>query len=383
MDKIEELRQKELEVQKKQLFAQRVTAAASVANAVAAHKQAAATKEIQQQMAADAERNKLHQMLMAVQHEKMAEEQRLTNFRNIILTTLPLLKDEEEKKQYLTEQLLPKLKEEVAVPHLTPISVMSGIAGNTILESYLAYEAGQELKDFLSAGKKLNERTIEWNEKSKIQEKKSNELKEAQTKLSKIDKPFESSDVMAILGFLVLGRLVLWCLDSSATEQTEELFGGGLVVLIVAYFWQKRRRIKTLKAKIKSLGSLDDLPLKRERAELDEKSKFQTQNTDFIRSQIIGYLIGTQVFREIITGDPRSELLKIVTMFLEPCIVDLQSFLPPSSRLPASHFAQYFISDADVENFRKGQSTIENDLKSSLVLDYQNQTIILRNQGTV
>src|SRR5690606_33374164 len=40
--------------------------------------------------------------------ERMAEEQRTTNFRQTVLATVPLLK-EEERPQYLIEQLLPLL----------------------------------------------------------------------------------------------------------------------------------------------------------------------------------------------------------------------------------------------------------------------------------
>lgn len=60
---------------------------------------------------------------------------------------------------------------------------------------------------------------------------------------------------------------------------------------------------------------------------------------------------------------------------------DVQSFLPPSARLSVGHYAQCFFSEADVQNFRKGQSTVENRLTKILTPDYQNQTIALGNQG--
>jgi hypothetical protein len=56
-----------------------------------------------------AETTARHQRDMAEHQRLMAEEQRLSNLRNTILATLPLLK-EEEKAQYLMEQLLPRIK---------------------------------------------------------------------------------------------------------------------------------------------------------------------------------------------------------------------------------------------------------------------------------
>lgn len=115
-DRFEELRRKEVELQEKQLFAQRVTAAASVANAAAAAHQAATLSAMQSDLNEAAEAAAHHQRKMAehqreiAEHQReMAEEQRVANFRNTVLTALPLLKDE-EKTQYLTEQLLPRIK---------------------------------------------------------------------------------------------------------------------------------------------------------------------------------------------------------------------------------------------------------------------------------
>ncbi len=108
----EEQRQEELELQKKQLFAQRVGAAAAVASAAAAAQTAAEVERMRREASAAAEATARHQYLMAIQQqemaerqEQMAEDQRITNFRQTVLTTLPLLK-EEEKAQYVIEQLM-------------------------------------------------------------------------------------------------------------------------------------------------------------------------------------------------------------------------------------------------------------------------------------
>ena len=108
-DSFEQLRRKEVELQAKQLTAQRIIAAAAVANAAATAHQAATIRSMQQDLNDAARATAKHQRDMAEQQRLMAEEQRLSNFRNTILTTLPLLK-EEEKAQYLTEQLLPRIK---------------------------------------------------------------------------------------------------------------------------------------------------------------------------------------------------------------------------------------------------------------------------------
>ena len=140
-DDFEELRRREAEIQEKQLTAQRVTAAASVVNALATADQAAtlakmgrafqdaaeatakhqrevaeATAEHQREIADQQSEMAEHQREIA-EHQRemadlqcsMAENQSVTNFRNTILTTLPLLK-EEDKAQYFAEQLLPRVK---------------------------------------------------------------------------------------------------------------------------------------------------------------------------------------------------------------------------------------------------------------------------------
>lgn len=404
MDKIEEIRQKELEVQKKQLFAQRVTAAASVASAVAAHKQAAATEEIQHQIAADSERNRLHQMLMAVQQEKMAEEQRLTNFRNTILATLPLLKDEEEKRQYLTEQLLPKLKEGIDVPKLSPIAVISLVAdkwnSKGTLNNCLENEAGQDLKNLLSDGKDLLERTERWIEKHKAREKKVNEFQEAQGRLNKLERPFGFRDIVKITLWAILIFLISYIAfsaiftsgnDTTAQEDSQylkspsydavyldaahSLFPGSIVLGTILHFWLKRRKTTNLKAKVKLLTPPDDLPLKKEKEEMEKKFKLQDEKWEPLRPQIANFIM--ECNQEFIKGDPRSVLLEIIAAFLKSRVNELQSFLPPSSRLSEGHYAQYFIDEADVQKFREGQATIENDLKKLLLPFYRGQRIVL------
>ena len=394
MDKLEEIRQKELEVQKKQLFAQRVTAAASVASAVAAHKQAAATKEIQQQMAADAERNKLHQMLMAVQQKQMADDQRLTNFRTTVLATLPLLKDAEEKKQYLTEQLLPKLKDEIDVPKISPIAVISLAAdrwsNDGTLKKILENEEGQDLETFLSTGKDLLERTGKWMEECSVREKQVSEFREAEAKLGRLQKRFGFLDAVKIglwtlLLMFIFGIISAGLTDNGTSQQeltnsddfNAALFCGSTAFGALLHFCLKRRKIKKLKAKVKLLTPPDDLQLKKEREEIVKKFKSQDEKWEVFKPRIVNIIM--KYNKDFITGDPHSVLLEIITVFLKSRVNELQSFLPPNSRLSESHYAQYFIDEADARNFRDGLTTIENDLKNLLLPFYREQTIALGN----
>lgn len=179
--KREEQREEELALQKKQLFAQRVTAAASVAGAVSAAQTAAEVEEMRREANAAALATARHQLEMEIQQremaarqEQMAEEQRVTNFRQTVLTTIPLLK-EEEKAQYLIEQLLPLVekryeneKSDLRFGHILKVFKFSEFAQN-----FFATEP--DVKKFMIEGKnprqKLKETTAEYEKANKELEK--------------------------------------------------------------------------------------------------------------------------------------------------------------------------------------------------------------------
>ena len=52
-------------------------------------------------------------------------------------------------------------------------------------------------------------------------------------------------------------------------------------------------------------------------------------------------------------------------------------FLPPSSRLPASHFAQSFFSDSDIRQCEENQLNIKKQLELAFEPSYKNKTIVL------
>ncbi len=124
----------------------------------------------------------------------MAEEQRITNFRQTVLTTLPLLK-EEEKAQYLIEQLLPLVEKRYA-------GKKNDLRFKSILKVFKFFEfAGNffatdpDVKRFMIEGKnprrRLQEATVEYKKANK-------ELEEVKGSLN------------GFLALVVVGLFVFW-----------------------------------------------------------------------------------------------------------------------------------------------------------------------------
>ena len=76
---MDKLNQEQIELQKKQLFAQRVTAGAAVASSAALVIQAASVEKMRAHMEAADARTAEHQQLLARQQQEMLENQRITN----------------------------------------------------------------------------------------------------------------------------------------------------------------------------------------------------------------------------------------------------------------------------------------------------------------
>lgn len=147
---------------------EKITAAAAVATAATAAKTAFETTKARQEMEA---MNRAIQ-LSAQNQERiqlaMASEQAETNFRNTVLATLPLLKSEKERIQFLTEQFVPKLKttkdEFVYFPAKWIILLSEK---HDAIKRYLEGETGKELKNFLSEERELAIRRKSCNERAK------------------------------------------------------------------------------------------------------------------------------------------------------------------------------------------------------------------------
>ena len=135
---------------------EKITAAATVATAVAAVKTAQETSKARLEIEA---LNRAMQYAADKQERiqmGMASEQAESNFRNTVLATLPLLKNEDDKIQFLTEQFLPKLKTAIDIRILYPVELITLVDGKQkIIETYLESESGQGLKKFLSVGNDL------------------------------------------------------------------------------------------------------------------------------------------------------------------------------------------------------------------------------------
>ena len=197
----EERHQEELALQKKQLFAQRVGAAAAVASAAAAAQTAAEVERMRREASAAADETSRHQLLMviqqqemAVRQEQMAEEQKLTNFRQTVLTTLPLLK-EEEKAQYVIEQLSPSIEKKCE-------ELTSGFQFRVVLESFKFldfsenfYANNPDAKKFMLEGR---------NPKQKL-DKATAEYKKANQELEKAKK-----SPSGLLALVAVGIVAFW-----------------------------------------------------------------------------------------------------------------------------------------------------------------------------
>ena len=220
-------------------LSEKITAAATVATALAAAKTAEEAAKSRREMEAMNQAMQLSSAKQEYIQLRMAAEQAESNFHNTLLAALPLLKNEEERVQFLTEKLLPKLKKENDVEILSPIKAISFLVKKeSQLDKYLKNEAGQDLKDFLSAGKDLLERTNKWNEKSEMREKQMVEFRETQKELIKIEKPFGVIDFVTIsllasfIGFITRAYFV--APDTSGDVLVRVLFLVGGVTVFCA-----------------------------------------------------------------------------------------------------------------------------------------------------
>jgi hypothetical protein len=394
-DSYEDMRRKELEVQEKQLFAQRVTAAASVASAVAAHQQAANVEQMRRQMEVNAAREAAHQMEMAAQQRQMAEEQRLANFRNTVLTTLPLLKSEEEKTQYLTEQLLPKLNEKLDIKIYGPFELICFwfTSESQKVTICLKNEAGLDLDRFLTDGNNLMARLEAFVAETENRKKQAQELEKTQASLHESIKGFRAEDfqkigVWALIFYLpiaVIGGAISEVVLKPDQSQIGEF--DKIIWLIaplpsvafgaVTHFLRKKGKIRALKAKILTLTPKDDgSGLKKENEQLQKETELQKQQWETYKPKIVEFTINK--FKDYINCDARALLLeRVVTPQLESSLQEVQSFLPPSSRLPASHFAQFFFSESDVRKCEENQLNIKKNLELAIEPFYKNKTVVL------
>jgi hypothetical protein len=135
------------------------------------------------------------------------------------------------------------------------------------------------------------------------------------------------------------------------------------------------REIKLLKSKIAGLtNSKNGSTLTEESRELAKVVELHDKTWMTFRSQIAKSLV--EEYKAIKSADARSLITESVEFRIKDGIRDFQSFLPPSVRLPASHFAPFLFTEEDVENFEVEQKDIANLLEEQLEPDYENETVV-------
>ena len=360
-----------MKTERESTTAEKIAAAAAVASAAAQTKIA---------MEATKARKKMEEMSEAVQvaakrQERiqlaMASEQVENNFRNTVLATLPLLKTEQERIQFLTEQFVPRLKETDEDFIYFPAQwVVESCKKNNAIETYLESKDGEELEKFLSEGKALTARESDYADRL-------DERNKAQEDLRLAGNPVKKGLLVIVFLFAILTVGILF----SGFEKYSFVFAilGPIAVLLGLLVANNEQiKVKQLKSKIETIhASTENRPkISPETAsaiikELDLRdSKWNT-----ISSQIAKHLI--EEYNPIITGDARAIISELVASRIEEGVQDYQSFLPPSVRLPASHYAQFLFTEEDVEDFKAEQKDIINLLEKKLKPDYQNETVVL------
>jgi hypothetical protein len=70
-------------------------------------------------------------------------------------------------------------------------------------------------------------------------------------------------------------------------------------------------------------------------------------------------------------------LERVIEPQLEFGLKEVQSFLPPSSRLSTRHFAKFFFNELDVKKCEENQVNIRKHLELAIEPFYKNKTVVL------
>jgi len=363
---------------------EKITAAATVATAVAAVKTAQETSKARLEIEA---LNRAMQYAADKQERiqmGMASEQAESNFRNTVLATLPLLKNEDDKIQFLTEQFLPKLKTAIDIRILYPVELITLVDGKQkIIETYLESESGQGLKKFLSVGNDLIMRQEDLKGRTDgIEETYATLLHKSKKPIGPVD--LIKMGLWGLLFYEILNNksfgiykvLDLWQREQNFAIKVEASCFASFIFGIILQLSLYRRKNDRINAKIESLMTADiftGLPI--EKQELDKEAELQKIQWEIFKSQIVKLLCDENEY--VTTSDARACIMECVTARIEDSIQNLQSFLPPSVRLPPSHYAQFLLTENDVQRFKEEQRNITNLLNERLVPDYENETVVI------
>ena len=385
--KREEQRLEAEKLQKKQLFAQRVAAAASVASAASAAQTAAEVERMRREASAAAEATARHQRVveiqqaeMAARQEQMAEEQRMTNFRQTILSTLPLLK-EEEKAQYLTEQLLPLIEQRYAneksnlyLTVILKVFKFSEFAGNF-------FETDTGVKKFMVEGKT--------NPKQKSDKAKDSYCK-AKAELEAKQKATKSSASLLAAGIAVFIVLPLPIMvstlidpnlakDNAALSTKEESFMAavflGSLALSIISFLKIKKFISANRSKKLARLATELAPLKsemdRETEAFEIWSKKQTATWGEIKTNLVDSYLASDAGKRFI----KTNMFDILLGLRMECVTIEQAFLPPSARPTDEQWLSVLKSkvEPEAELAKQRQIRIRDILLSRLVPNYETQ----------
>ena len=364
----------ELELQKKQLFAQRATAVASAVSAAAAVKTAGELERMRLDAREAAEATERHEQAterlqreMAARQNQMAEEQRLTNFRQTILATLPLLK-EEEKAQYVIEQLSPAIEKKYE-------KVISEFVFGVFLMHFkfldfskLYFESQPDAKEFMVEGKnsklKLNKATNQYqNVQKKLEDVKSN---------SGFGCAVVSAMALAILAFLVCAPIVAYFTPGNPIGMLGMLlilFVSGLAFLatLIGADKEQSKKVSQLSSKVSILKAEMD----RETEAFESWAKKQPESWRKIKTDLVDSYLASEDGKKFIQYN-------IFDAFMRSCmceVADEQSFLPPSARPSDEQWQSAFAPKVEpqAELATQRQLKIRDILLSRLVPDYETQ----------
>lgn len=337
-ESVEKQRQEELALQKKQLFAQRVTAAASVATALKTAQTAETVERMRREAGAAAEATALHQLRlevhqaeMAVRQEQLAEEQRTTNLRHTLLATVPLLK-EDERVCYLTEQLLPVV--EKARAKNVPLSlgvVVSACKFTEFACHFLATEP--DVKEYMENAKNPKKRLVaatkSYNEANK-------KLKEQDSALGCMAAAF--SIVVVYLGLSYLCRAFFPVLTTNSPSGATLDAGAKMAILaaavvVTALSLKGAKKLVSRVCGDKVSGLAKGVSVLKAKVSSEEKAlamwnvnRADTWNT--IKNKLLDAYFASDLGKGVMELD----IFHIVMSSWMSCVEAEQSFLPPSVR---------------------------------------------------
>jgi predicted small secreted protein len=357
MNDYEKMEQEKLNIQKAQLVAQSVTAWETRKNAENTKKIAEEAERSRKINEVEARREALHRREMAARQAEILEDQKTTNFRQTILTTLPML-EKEEKNQYVIEQLLPKVIERRKGNGSTFKDVVQ-IFG--FPEFVASFSANPEIEQFLTEDKKQKNGLV-----SAVQAYIDAEANLKQT-AKKIGKKITL--VISIVLFVFLVRSCNQTEDIG--EDRADLIVFGFLGVVAFYFVGKHiiglcvensGPFKPLREKIKVLKA--DAKKKKDAYDLHPAKYIAAWNK--IKTILVDSYLASDSGQKFLKGD----LTSLSDVSWTKAVAAEQAFLPPSARPPLIVWGEALVSQIqeELEFAKQRQSQIREILLSRICL---------------